>query len=188
MIYAEVVRCFDALHWTRSFLRVEFVDKNSVFFGWAAVRLSKSLRFNWSNFQRFLFWFDAHNILNIQSVGIPQKSHIWPTHLRHLTMFITASQSKMDWIHQPDRVDLSLGTRDSQYVTLVKNAYFVIADSLGCKWSVAPAFLFLGVCNEHPALSLFAQTSWSSTMLFEYFTFFNWRLKLAMSPLRLDGS
>ena len=142
MIYAEVVRCFDALHWTRSFLRVEFVDKNSVFFGWAAVRLSKSLRFNWSNFQRFLFWFDAHNILNIQSVGIPQKSHIWPTHLRHLTMFITASQSKMDWIHQPDRVDLSLGTRDSQYVTLVKNAYFVIADSLGCKWSVAPAFFF----------------------------------------------
>ena len=76
MIYAEVVRCFDALHLARSFLRVEFVDKNWVFFRWAAVRLSESFRFNWSNFQRFLFWFDAHDILNIQSVGIPQKFHI----------------------------------------------------------------------------------------------------------------
>ena len=36
--------------------------------------------------------------------------------------------------------------------------YFVIADSLGFKWSVSPAFFFSRVCNEHPAPSLFAQT------------------------------
>ena len=36
--------------------------------------------------------------------------------------------------------------------------YFVIADSLGFKWSVSPAFFFSRVCNEHLGPFLFAQT------------------------------
>ena len=51
VIYAEVIRCFDALHWARSFLRVEFVDKNWVFFGWS-VPPSESFRFYRSNVPR----------------------------------------------------------------------------------------------------------------------------------------
>ena len=36
--------------------------------------------------------------------------------------------------------------------------YFVIADSLGFKWSVSPAFFFSRVCKEHLAPFMFAQT------------------------------
>ena len=55
-----------------------------------------------------------------------------------------------------------------------------------------PCLLFSGVCNRHPAPSLFTQTLDLQWCSFKYFTFFKWWLKLALNPLglvkRRDGA